>query len=60
MAPVQNPAMQETTADRVGLVFRTKVELYYFLSTTCKHINSLMQHLVPRIHGASGTVLPQS
>jgi len=25
----------ETTADRLGMVFRTKAELYYFLTTTC-------------------------
>lgn len=31
-----SPALARTTTDQVGLVFRTKMELYYFLSMECK------------------------
>ena len=31
--------MFETTADKIGLVCRTKVELYYFLATSSKNLH---------------------
>lgn len=42
---MQEERVQElvtTTADQIGLVFRTKAELYYFLSSTGKNNNSFI------------------
>lgn len=48
MEQERNLEVMQVTANRMGLVCRTKVELYYFLATECKLIlYFLIRHIVP-------------
>jgi len=39
----QSSGKLHTTADKLGLVFRTKTELFYFLATECNFLNSTLK-----------------